>query len=287
MKSRAKTIVWGILTLATFTACSGGDDNGPPRTAEGSNGGLDGGGSIGVGLSWEKGIFVQAIWVDGQPRLLVSNRRADEVSFGVFAAEWGGEQHGSETAPSRGALLAEAVVPAHATRTVDAAALVGPMGELLWIDVDDAQLGLLYRLQPPSVAGTLPVISTDASGRAQIETDFSVLPDASFEATVTLNRPGQLWLQPSASPTADVQFLTATDASSEDAVVTTTTDGFRVELPAETSETNPARVQLSFSLPPEAGSSLLAFDAGWFCTEPVGANDCDSGFGLLRFVPAP
>ena len=272
--------------LGTLSACSGGggDDKAPRETAD--TGGLDGGGSIGVGLSWDKGVFVQPTWVDGEPFLLVSNRRAEEVSFGVFATEWGGDQYGSEVAPTRGASLTEAVVPANSTRTLDAAALLGDAGDVLWVSVDDDKLGLMLRPQPPSVSGTLPVISSDWRGRAQVETDFSLLPGSSFEATVTLARPGQLQVQPSASPTADVTFLPALSASSEDAVVTSTAEGFLVEIPDGTSEASPARVQLSFSVPP-TGSALVALDIGSFCVDAPDTTECESTVGLRRFVPSP
>lgn len=286
MESREKNVILGILMLSTLAACSGGDDAGPARTADG---GLDGGGSIAVGLSWERGVFVQPIWEQGQPRLLVSNRSAEEIAFGVYATEWTVDPEGPDRAPDRGALLSEASVPAHATRSLDGATLVGSAGDLLWVSVDDERLGLLYRPQPPVVTGTLPFISSEPLTQAQVETDFSVLPGASFAATVTLSQPGQLWIQPATSPNAAVEILTATSVSSQDAVVTTTADGFRVELPAETSETSPARVQLSFTLSQgaTAGEPLLAFDAGFFCTEPGGESGCNRGTGLLRFVPEP
>lgn len=272
MENRVKTIVLGILTLGALAGCSGGNESGAPQTADA--GGLDGGGSIGLGLSWEKGVFAQPIWVDGEPHLVVSNRRSEEISFGVFAVEWEGTQDESEPSASRGALLTQEVVPAHTTITLDATALVGPLGEILWISADNEKLGLLMSLQPPLVTGTLPVISNDWPGGGQIETDFSTLPSTNFEATVTLTKPGALTVQPPSS-IAGVAFLTATGATSEDAVVTTTTDGFRVDLPAETSETTPARVQLSFNLPlaSVSGSSQLVLDAGTLCTAEANVSD--------------
>lgn len=288
MESRAKTIILGILTLATLAGCSGGDDAAggddssmPPA----ADGGLDGGGLIGVGLPWDKGVFAQAIWVDGQPRMLVSNRRAEDVSFGVFTAEWEGQ------ASIPGARLLEEAVPAYATRVLDAGALLGALGDLLWIGVDGERLGFLYRPQPPAITATLPVVSNDFSVRepiGQLETDFSVLPGTTFEATLTLTHPGELWEQPSSSPTPDVEFLIPTEVTSADALVTSTTDGFRVEVPAETSEASPARVQLSFSVPSVLSTgSLVALNPGFFCNDPQHPSGCGSGANLIRFVPAP
>lgn len=287
MENRAKTIVLGILVLGTLSACSGADDSAPPKTADA--GGLDGGGSIAVGLSWDKGVFVQPTWVDGEPFLLVSNQRADDVSFGVFAIASGGDQYGSEVRLTRGASLTEAVVPARTTRTLDAAALLGNVGDVLWVSVDDELLGLMFRPQPPSVSGTLPVISSDWRGRAQIETDFSLLPGTSLEATVTLARPGQLRVHSSSSPTADVAFLPALSASSEEAMVTATTDGFLAEIPDGTSEANPAYVQLSFSAPVASASesALVALDIGSFCVDEPNTSECESTVILRRFVPTP
>jgi hypothetical protein len=80
--------------------------------------------------------------------------------------------------------------------------------------------------------------------------------------------------------------LGATDVTSDDAVVTTTTDGFLVELPAETSEATPARVQLSFSVPPAAGEATVAFDAGVYCVD-AGTQGCGYHDELQRLVPRP
>jgi hypothetical protein len=115
------------------------------------------------------------------------------------------------------------------------------------------------------------------------------LPGTSFEATVTLTRPGQLQLRPSWSAgwsTEAVEVLGATDVTSNDAEITTTADGFLVELPAETSEANPARVQLSFSLPPTSGEVTVAFDAGVYCIDQ-GTQACGFHDELQRLVPRP
>jgi hypothetical protein len=290
MKSRAKTIALGVLALVTLGGCSGSDDAEPPRTAESAGGGLDGGGALDIRLEWSKGVFVQPIWVEGELRCLISNRRAEAVSVGVFESAWPDDSEIADLGPTRGTRLLEAVVPAHTTRTVDATTLLGTSaGEILVVGVDDEELGLMFRPQPLLVPGTLPVISTNWSREAQVETDFSVLPGTSFEATVTLTRPGQLQLRPAWSAgwsTDAVEVLGATDVTSDDAVITTTTDGFLVELSADTSETNPARVQLSFSLPPASGDATVAFDAGVYCVDQ-GTQGCGYHDELQRLVPRP
>jgi hypothetical protein len=289
------TAILGILLASLLGGCSadGGDDghdDGQPQ----AGGGLDGGGQIGVGLSWTEGVFVQPVWDEGQLRLLVANRRAAATSLGVYETAWpAADDHVGDQGPTRGDELLQQTVPAGATATIDGSALLGPSDDLLWVAADDDSLGLIERPQPPLVDGVFPIVSNNPNSPSQVETAFSLLPGPSFEATVTLTRPGLLWLKRASSRVADVVFLAATDASSEEGAVTAITDGFLVVVPHGTSTEAPTRVRLSYSVPQDSmtADALVAFDAGFFCYQPRGTSaatsGCDAGAGLFRFAPAP
>jgi len=274
--------------LSMLSACSGGAEPGSERSAD--NGGFDGGGQIGLGIGWDKGIFVQPVWDEGQLRLLVANRRTKAVTLGVFETEWSDDPDPmvADDAPRRGASLAQSTIPAQSTVSFEGSALLGPEHEVLWISAGDEQLGLIERPQPPLVTATLPVVSTEAFPNAQVETDFSLLPGPTFEATVTITRPGELWLEPSTYPWMDVELLTPTEVSSDDATVTSTPNGFRVALPHDTSQETPARVRLAFALPEGelSADAMLMLDAGFLCIELMG-DECVEGTGILRQLPAP
>jgi hypothetical protein len=289
METLAMKKTLGILMLSMLGACSGGADEGSEREAD--NGGFDGGGQIALGLSWDKGVFVQPVWDEGQLRLLIANHRTEAVTLGVFETEWSDDPNPmfADEAPTRGASIAQSTINAQSTVSIDASALMGPAGELLWVNAGDERLGLIERPQPPLVTATLPIVNRETFGNAQLETAFALLPGPTFEATVTLTKPGELWLGPPASPSVYVELLTATEASSDDALVTPTTDGFRVVLPDDTSEQKPARVQLSFAVPQGllSGETMLALDAGYLCTELLGGADCGTGAGIVRLLPAP
>lgn len=279
----------GILMLSMLGACSGGTDAGSEREAD--NGGFDGGGQIALGLSWDQGVFVQPVWDEGQLRLLIANHRTEAVTLGVFETEWSNEPNPmfADQAPTRGASIAQTTINAQSTVSIDASALMGLPGELLWVEASDERLGLMERPQPPLVTATLPIVNRETFGNAQLETAFALLPGPTFEATVTLTQPGELWLEPPASPSMHVELLTATEASSDDATVTATTHGFRVVLPDDTSEQAPARVQLSFAVPQGllSGDKMLALDAGSLCTELLEGGDCGRRADIVRLLPAP
>lgn len=305
MESAAMKKILGILMVSMLGACSGSADPAPDRSAD--RGGLDGGGQIGLGLSWEKGVFVQPVFEEGELRLLVSNRRARAVTLNVYETAAAGDDGGetpiddlgvsSEETVTRGARIAELAVPAQSTKTFDGAALLGPEGELLWVDADDDELGLLERPQPPLAAAALPVVSGERERSGQIETDFTLLPGPTFDATVTLTAPGHFWVEPPAYQSMHVELLTATAASSDDAAVTPTGTGFHVAIPEGTSAESPVRVKLSFELPHGvlSADTMLALDGGFLCTSlRPGADDsaaqpedCANGAGLVRLVPAP
>jgi hypothetical protein len=279
----------GIVMLSMLGACASGADEGSEREAD--NGGFDGGGQIGLGLRWDQGVFVQPVWDEGQLRLLISNHRTEAVTLGVFQVEQSSDPDPmvAEQALTRGASIAQTTIGAQSTVSIDGSALMGPAGELLWVEAGDDRLGLIERPQPPLVTATLPIVSRETFGNTQLETAFALLPGPTFDATVTLTKPGELWLEPPASPSMHVGLLTATDASSDDAIVTATTDGFRVVLPDDASEQKPARVQLSFVIPQGllSGGTMLALDAGYLCTELLGGADCGTGAGIVRLLPAP
>lgn len=279
--------------MMSLGACSG-DGAGSDRTPEGgrtTEGGLDGGGAIAVGISWTKGIFVQPIWDQGQLRLLVSNRRTQAVSFRVFETTWEEDPNAmvADLPPTRGAELAQATVPPLSTLALDGSTLPGEGQGIWWVAVDDEYLGLIDRPQPPLLAGTLPIVSSETMFQTQLETDFALLPGPSFEAVVTFSQPGLLKIVPASSPSDYVALLSPTAVSSDDAAVTPTVDGFQVELPAETSVDSPARVQLTFDVPSGVLSSeaVIALSAGFFCFEPTTNGGCSSGTQITRFVPAP
>jgi hypothetical protein len=293
MNSVAMKTVSGLLLLSMLSACSGSDQG--TQTAD--NGGLDGGGQFALALKWDAGVFVQPIWEEGRPKLLVTNRRNQQVSFGLFETGRLIADLSSENPATRGASIDQWQLPAESTQSLDADHLLDPALDALWVEVAGKPLGLLERPQPPLVAATLPVVSDERARDGQIETDFSLLPGPHFDAAIILRKPGHFWVEPSRYQSMDVQVLTATAASSEDADVETTSDGFHVAVPEGTSADKPMRVRLSFELPQGvlAADTMLAMDGGFLCTElrkdadngqPQPA-DCANGAGLTRLVPAP
>jgi hypothetical protein len=278
----------GILILSMLSACSGGAEPESERSAD--NGGFDGGGQFVLGLSWEDGVFVQPVWDEGQLRLLVANRRTEAVTLGVFETDWSEDPNSmiADEGPARGAALARSTIPAQSTVAVDGSALLGPQHEMLWISADNERLGVIERPQAPLVTSTLPIVSSETVGYAQLETDFSLLPGPTFEATVTITTPGQLWLEPSTYRPMQVERLSPTEVSSDDATVTSTPNGFRVVLPNDTSQETPARVQLSFA-PPQgllSADAMLVIDAGVLCIQLMG-DECVVGTEIVRLLPAP
>jgi hypothetical protein len=278
----------GILMLSMLSACSGGAEPGSERSAD--DGGFDGGGQFALGLNWETGVFVQPVWDGGQLRLLVANRRTEAVTLGVFESEWSDDPNPmlADQGLTRGAALAQSTIPAQSTVSVDGSALLGPQHELLWFSADNERIGVIERPQAPLVTSTLPIVSSEPSRYAQMETSFSLLPGPTFEVIVTLTKPGELRLEPSTYRPMQVELLTPTAVSSDDATVTSTPNGFRVALPDDTSQETPARVQLSFA-PPQgqlSADTMLVIDAGFLCIELMG-DECATGTRIVRLLPAP
>jgi hypothetical protein len=252
-------------------------------------GGMDGGGSLGLGLTWTSRVFVQELWEESGVSLVGINQRSEAVTLELFEFVCGQSVEVSD-ACSVGNQLATWDVPANEARVLDANAFVSAPGTVFALRANGMSLGLIEAPRPPRAA-VLPMVSNQRLNggfleAVQVETE-SASAGENLSATLSLSSPGELTLT-SAPPAAEsVQFARLVGAYSDDVEVVETATGFRVVLPGDTSEEQPVRVRLDLAPPDDfSGGPLLGLDGGHYCFEGALPN-CDRGVGITRGLLVP
>jgi hypothetical protein len=275
-----KSAILGCLVLPWLTAC-----------ASPQEGGMDGAGSIGLGLRWDQGLFTQAVWEEGALAYLVLNNRDEDVALTLSRASC------SDTGPRAGCTYSETIatwrLPAHALRRFAGADVAGLSGayQLIGVAANGTRLGLLLpEVAPfaasPAVISNAAINSTSGNGPSpgQIETDFLVAPAAAFTLGLSFSAGGELTLS-STTPSIDgLSFVDVVGARSEDASILPTEGGFSVVVPSTATNESPVRVDVDVRLPANFSGKFVGFDS-FLCSTFESDGDCGTGRRFQRGLP--
>lgn len=190
MQARTRRNGWRLALALSGCTDGGATPNTDELVVVGASGGMDGAGSIAVGLRWDEDVFVQELWDEGTLRYLVFNRRAEDVGFSAGLSESRGqhEVHGEVQAQSMRVFDADYVVPRESN---------------VWLTYfqleDGTSLGSIFgpmrprRSEHPVVSmndvnhqGWRAVSAEDADLMTQLETDFVTPPARHFSLTLSL-----------------------------------------------------------------------------------------------------
>jgi hypothetical protein len=252
-------------------------------------GGMDGGGQLGLGLTWSTRVFVQELWEESGVSFVGMNQRSEAVRLEVFDFDCSGDAAVGDSCRV-GDKLAEWEVPANGSRAVDVNALISEQQGLVALRANGENLGTIERPRQPR-ATVLPVVSNQGLNGgfvegAQVETESATV-GSTFRATISLSRPGELAFVSAPADLESVQFARIVGAHSGDADVVETATGFHVVLPSDTSQERPIRVELELAMPDDfAGGPLLGLDGGHYCFEGTSSN-CGRGAGITRALLVP
>lgn len=292
MESRAISIVLGIALATGLTGCSSTDRAGS------RGGGMDGGGQIGVGLAWDKGVFLQPLWQDGKLSMNVVNRRAAAVSLEV--APFVCTESDTGLADACDVVVTPTLVtwqvPAASTAAFDGAPLLVE-DRLLSVRVGDEDLGLMETPRAPLGSEPGAFVSNQGFGTSspvELTTSFASVPADTFTALLTLTRSGRLFVAPEAPPEPNVILLSPRTAHAQEPPTDASGDSFYVDVPPGTSDENPFQLQLEFTLPSDApADAVFVLQPGYLCTEFTNITSptlesCASTSGTLRLLlPTP
>jgi hypothetical protein len=113
-----------------------------------SEGGMDGAGSLGIGLAWDQGIFLQAVWDDGAPVYVVHNHREEGVQLTFSRTR-------CDNGPDGGCVFGDSIVSSYLPASVTQKLEVAQIAE---IAREDGYVGV-------SANGSAPTArSSDSSG---------------------------------------------------------------------------------------------------------------------------
>ncbi|MDF3064806.1 MAG: hypothetical protein K0R38_407 [Polyangiaceae bacterium] len=294
-------VVMGIALGLVSLGCSSSDaesSDGPDRS---EGGGMDGGGQIGVGLAWDKDVFLQPLWQDGEMTMNVVNRRAQAVE--VEIAPFVCEERDTGLADDCEVVLTQALVnwpvPADSTASFAGAPLLEHDG-LLSVRLGDEQLGLMEAPHPPLGADPGAFVSNQGfgtssrRGRVELTTSYASVPGETFQAQLTVTQGGRLFIAPEPAQ-AGVVVVTPQAARSDAPPVDASGVDFVVDVPPSASETSPFRLELEFALPNDApAGSVFVIQPGRLCTEftegstSLTLENCAGSTGTLRLLlPSP
>jgi hypothetical protein len=277
-----KPMIIGTLLLQALLGCSGT----PAGQAEG---GMDGAGSLSLGLRMDSGVFFQGVWEGGAIAYVVLNDRDDDVSLAFSDCE--------ETDALEGCRFGATITTWHLPRrsmqkiTGADAEAISSRG-LVGGAADGEKLGLLLPEVPPVASERAVVSNADINSSsggtetvAQVETDFLVAPSAAFALELSLTVPGLLTLSSTTEPVHGFPFLDVVGAQSVDATIDATESGLSVEVPETASVESPVRVAVDVRYPEGFAGELVGFDA-WFCVDVGRSGQCWRGRRVQRAIPA-
>jgi len=279
------TRVWVLGTALLLGGCGGSEvvepDAGGPASSEG---GMDGAGSFFTELYWDKGIFVQTLWQDGQPAFLLSNLRAEPAEIEVYAGSC------SDEGCSMGERLITWQLAVGSTRTASNEELTALTEHLSIFVSEEVRLGMLLGLGPTPRASSLGFTSSmgiNASGNpvTQIETGFLTAPGSAFTLTIDLlpGTTGKLVLLTKHPDIESLAFVDVVAVRSQVAVVEQTGDGFTVLLPFAPPDESPVRVDVDVAIPTTFSGHVIGFNAGW-CPGTHYGERCDA-YRVTRLIP--
>jgi hypothetical protein len=271
------------LVLPVLGACAA-----PPSAS--SEGGMDGAGTLGLGLRLDAGIFFQGVWSEGAITYVVLNERAEDVDLTFSECVEGGALGGC----TFGTTIATWRLPPRSMKKfVGSEALVlSGASELVGGSANGQNLGLLVREVAPFSSERAVVsnaeINSSSGGRenaGQVETDFLVAPAAEFVLELALPVRGVLTLSSRTDPVEGLPFLDVLGARSDSATVSVTESGLSVQVPDTASVASPVRVAVDVRYPDGFAGKLVGFDA-WFCLEGTQSGQCHTGQRIQRAIPA-
>lgn len=268
-----------------------GNPVGGPGAGTNDEGGMDGAGSIGIGMRWDRQVFLQQLWEGDHAKFLVHNQGDDEVDLGFFEFLCD-----SEACRTGASLNAPWHVAADSTSTFDADGLVAtePVESLFAVRINGEDVGLVgppWRPRSPAVFSVVSNMNINTGSyfewttMPQMETDFVTAPGMAFTVTVTFSAGGVFWAVSQSEPVESLEFLNVLAARSARAEVSASADGFRVQIPDDATELAPVRVELDVEFPSTfAGGPVIGLDAGVFClaSNPEQTRNCDQGINVTR-----
>jgi hypothetical protein len=269
------------LVVHSLEGCAG-----PPSGR--AEGGMDGAGSLGLGLSWDSGIFLQGGWEDGLSTYVVLNDRDEEVAL-TFS------ECGDQTVRQGcafGATIATWHLPRRSMKKIAGADALAIWGAEWMVGgvANGKRLGLLRPDAAPiasehAVVSNAGINSSSGGGDSlgQVETDFLVAPDPAFTLHLSLPVAGVLTLASRTDPAHGLPFLDVMGARSADATVSVTDSGLSVQVGSASTD-SPVRVAVDVQYPEGFAGKLVGFDA-LFCVEEDPSGQCQKVGRIQRAIP--
>lgn len=287
-------VMAAVLVVGGCNAAPEEDDGNPignPGAGTNDEGGMDGAGSFGIGMRWDRQVFLQPLWEGDQAKFVVHNQGNDEVElrFHEFLCD-------SKDCWEGASLNDPWHVPAESSGTFDAEGMVAsePMESLIAVRINGEDVGLVgppWRPRSPALFAVVSNMNLNTGTYFErpeiprIETDFVTAPSTAFTVTVTLTTGGTFWVVSRTERVETLDFLNVIAARSDRAETIASDDGFRVQVPDDATELDPVRVELDVEFPSTfAGGPVIGLDAGVFClaSNPDQTRDCDQGINVTR-----
>jgi hypothetical protein len=246
---------------------------------------MDGAGSIGIGVRWNTGVWIQRLWVDGSLQYLVFNERPSAIEVLLPF------------------LPAQRSVPAKGMRTIDAG-MIALDSTISFRDValaDGTPLGNLFEPRWPVFDGRAVINNEGLNGGpfgslyedlAQLESDFIEVPGRSFTVTLALH-PGSptVVLRSQNSDSLAFGALEIVAARSPTATIRANENGFIIAGTPKRDDGFLTKVDVDVVVPESFVGPFILFEAT-FCqgstaaSDALGAAACSlSGSSPLRAFP--
>ncbi|MBM4038300.1 MAG: hypothetical protein FJ290_07290 [Planctomycetes bacterium] len=234
--------------------------------------------SIGVGLDWRTGLFVQEYWRDGKPRYLIANltRVAAKITVqtvNIDAREGGQAFREKNPLPQKPieTLAGPWEVPAGGLADVDASPLLGK--GLVEFRAGDKRLGLLEAPKAPPAqpaSGVATSCGINGSGGRQRgmwceQAALRAAAKAEFEVKlVTAANQGTIKFSKKAKPGADARpaELALLEATCDTLTVTSTDDAVVIDTGKPLKDQPWHTAMLRFKAPDVSAATLVTF-GGW------------------------
>jgi hypothetical protein len=276
-------VIFTLLVSSSVVACG----SAPGGRSEG---GMDGAGTLGLGLRLGSGIFTQAVWEDGSLAYVVLNDRDEDVRLTFSECTNVGELEGCTFGRT---IVTWRLTGRSMRRITGADALaISSTGEMMGCAANGEKLGLLLPEVAPFTSESSVVSNADINstggGRenvGQVETGFLVAPGAAFTLDLSLPVTGRLQLSSKTDPVEGLPFLDVVDARSLDATVSVTDEGLSVDVPESASAESPVRVAVDVRYPEGFAGKLVGFDAP-YCVEMARSGSCLKSLRIQRAIPA-